>query len=185
MKRNAWPGSGPMRSSYPRVREDLYRPCRAGCARVWPNFDLCFDWPGKVGQALIFARLGLPRPSTVVFPSVADFHRRKGGGLPRPFVRKTNLGGQGEGVFKVQDTSDQRTALERLAEAERAGRGGFVQQALIDHGGRDLRVVPVGDGTVAYGRWAPPGESFLTHVSTGGRFLRPDRFEPGRFRPGL
>lgn len=144
------------------VREDLYRLCRAVCPLVWPNFDLRFDHPGKAGQSLLFAALDLPRPRTIIFPSVRDFKHRRGGALARPFVLKTNLGGQGRGVYLVTSQAEQRKVLKIL------GQGPFIQQELIDHGGRDLRVVLIGGQAIAYWRWAPPGEAFLTNVSKGG-----------------
>lgn len=145
------------------VREDLYRLCRAVCPLVWPNFDLRFDHPGKVGQSLLFAALDLPRPRTIIFPSVRDFKHRRGGALARPFVLKTNLGGQGRGVYLITSQAEQTKILKIL------GQGPFIQQELIDHGGRDLRVVLIGGKAIAYWRWAPPGEAFLTNVSEGGR----------------
>jgi len=151
------------------VREDLYRLCRSVCPLVWPNFDLRFDYPGKVGQALLFAALDLPRPRTIVFPAVSDFLKSRGGALPRPFVLKMNLGGQGSGVFLATDRREQAQALAGLAEAERQGRFGFVQQEWIDHGGRDLRAAVIGRKIIAYWRHAQEGQGFLTNVAQGGR----------------
>lgn len=150
------------------VREDLYRLCRAAVGLVWPNYDLRFDYPGKVGQALLFAAYDLPRPRTLVFPSTRDFDRRKGGGLKRPFILKSNLGGQGSGVFLVTKGAQQREALGVLAQMEKLGRSGFVQQEVIDHGGRDLRVVLVGPWSTAYWRRAAPGPDFRTNLAAGG-----------------
>ena len=120
------------------------------------------DHSGKAGQSLLFAALDLPRPRTIIFPSVRDFKHRRGGALARPFVLKTNLGGQGRGVYLVTSQAEQRKVLKIL------GQGPFIQQELIDHGGRDLRVVLIGGQAIAYWRWAPPGEAFLTNVSKGG-----------------
>lgn len=164
------------------VREDLYRLCRSACPLVWPNYDPRFDYPGKVGQALLFAAHGLARPRTVVFPSVEDFNRRRGGALALPCVLKASHGGEGGGVFPVYKRSDLKHALKILAREEAQGRGGFIQQEMIEHGGRDLRVVLVGGRTVACWRWAPPEEGFLTNLSSGGRLdfdSDPDLIELG------
>lgn len=150
------------------LREDLYRLCRSLCPLVWPNYDVRFDYPGKIGQALLFAAHNRPRPQTVVFPSVADYLRRRHGALPRPFVLKASAAGQGTGVYPVWKTAQQTAALRLLEQQERLGRGGFVQQEMIDHGGRDLRVVLLGRKTLSYWRWAPPGQPFLTNVAAGG-----------------
>ena len=149
------------------VRPDLYRLCRVLCPLVWPNYDIRFDYPGKVGQALALAGLGLPRPMTVIYPSVRDFPVARDG-PPRPFVLKDNLGGQGSGVFLVETEEDQARALEILAKSEVLGRGGFVRQELIDHGGRDLRVTLIGNKVITYWRTAPEGETFLNNLSAGG-----------------
>ena len=149
------------------IREDLYRLCRAACPLVWPNYDLRFSYPGKVGQSLLFSRFDLHRPRTVVFPSIRDFNRSKGGGLPRPYVLKTNLGGEGRGVYLVRTKADETAALKAVAQSGGPG-GGFIQQEFIDHGGRDLRVVVIGDRISAYWRLAPKGEKFLTNLSVGG-----------------
>ncbi len=151
------------------VREDLYRLCRALCPLVWPNYDARFDCPGKVGQALLFARLGVKRPRTLIFPSVQDFLTRRGGGMPRPFVLKGNLGGEGRAVFPVSGAADQAAALRILSQPLGPGQGGFLQQEIIDHSGRDLRVVLAGKKTTAYWRVAPPGETFFNNISAGGR----------------
>ena len=150
------------------LREDLYRLCRSLCPLVWPNYDVRFDYPGKIGQALLFAAYHRSRPRTAVFPSVSDFLRRRSGALPRPFVLKASSAGQGSGVYPVWAAAQQAEALKQLEQLEKLGRGGFVQQEMIDHGGRDLRVVLLGRKAISYWRWAPPGESFLTNVAAGG-----------------
>ena len=151
------------------ARQDLYQLCRSACPLVWPNLDARFEYPGKVGQALLLARLDLPRPKTVVFPSTRDFARRRGGALPRPFVLKSDLGGQGGGVWPVRTKAEETRALTYLAQAEKLGRGGFVQQEMIEHGGRDLRVAVIGQTVKAYWRIAPPEENFYTNLSAGGQ----------------
>jgi len=150
------------------VREDLYRLCRSTCDRVWPNFDSRFNFPGKIGQALLLARHDVPRPRTVVYPSVRDFHADSGV-WPRPFLLKSNGGGEGQGVFPVHDREDETRSLELFRQLEKLGRGGFVRQELIDHGGRDLRVIVIGEQLIAYWRWAPSDQAILTNVAVGGR----------------
>ena len=163
------------------VREDLYRLCRGVCPLVWPDYDLRFSWPGKVGQALLFGRYGVSRPATMVYPSVGDFLRLSR--LEKPYVLKNNLGGQGSGVFLVETGEQLAEALGFLEQAERMGRGGFIQQELVDHGGRDLRVVVIGGETIAYWRWAGEGSGILTNLAAGGREdfdSDPDLIERGK-----
>lgn len=164
------------------VREDLYRLCRALCPLVWPNYDVRFDYPGKVGQSLLFAAHGLNRPRTVVYPSTADFHPSENDAEFRPYVLKSNFGGQGGGVFRVTSPLEEAEALRILESLERSGWGGFIRQEIIDHGGRDLRVVLLGSKAVPYWRCAPPGETFYNNLSLGGRTdfnSDPDLMEQG------
>jgi ribosomal protein S6--L-glutamate ligase len=165
------------------VREDLYRLSRAICPLVWPNYDHRFNFPGKIGQALLFSRLKVPRPRTVIHPSVQDFDRRKAGALPFPYVLKTNADDQGRGIYPVFNRRDMKSAIGDLLQAENEGRIGFVQQERIDHGGRDLRVVVTEDRITAYWRVAKSEDSFMTNLSTGGQpdfESHPEEAEVGR-----
>ncbi len=101
--------------------------------------------------------------------------------MPLPFLLKTNHSGQGAGVFPIRNAADQSKALKIIAQTEKLGRGGFIQQELLDHGGRDLRVVVIGGQTLAYWRRAGPG-SLLTNLAVGGRVdfdSDPDLIEVG------
>lgn len=151
------------------VREDLYRLARSHCPLVWPNYDARFDYPGKIGQSLLFAYHQVPRPPTVIFPSVMDFHSCRGDAEATPYILKSNHGGEGHGVFPVMNEADLDNALNAFRQNETNGRGGFVRQPLVDHRRRDLRVVLAGTEAQAYWRYASGEGQVLTNLSQGGR----------------
>ncbi|MEW5725047.1 MAG: hypothetical protein AB1896_18185, partial [Thermodesulfobacteriota bacterium] len=78
-------------------------------------------------------------------------------------------GGEGSGVYPVRHRKELAGALENLASLEAAGRKGFIQQELVDTGGRDLRVAVIGDRTGAYWRRAENPGAFATNLAAGGR----------------
>lgn len=155
--------------------EALYRMCRKHCLHVFPNYDVRFDYPGKVGQARLFERMGVPMPETRVFDSVSEFDERHGGNSPvdYPCVFKRDLGGEGEGVFLIKTREDLRSCLEKAALAQGAERCPFVLQAFVPHGGRSLRVVVIGDQVVSYWRCQPSKGEFRTNLAAGG-IIDPD-----------
>ena len=58
------------------VRADLYDLCRKYADRVFPNYDLRFQRPGKIGDILLFRTSLIPHPKTFLFQNVADYHSR-------------------------------------------------------------------------------------------------------------
>lgn len=149
------------------VREDLYRLCRTFCPLVWPNYDLRFSHPGKVGQSILFARYGLAHPRTIVFPSLHDFKSVEAR-FDFPYILKANRGGQGRSVWPIRGRRDLERAVKELSASENMGDFGFIRQELLNHGGRDLRVVVIGDDIIAYWRLASSPDEILTNVSAGG-----------------
>jgi ribosomal protein S6--L-glutamate ligase len=155
------------------VREDLYQLCNRFCHRVFPNYHLRFTHPGKIGDILLFRALGLPHPETHIFLNVADYCRHypleeSCYPFPLPFVLKGNCGGEGQMVFRILDTDHFVRVLEQLAAMEKSGIQGFIVQQLIDHGGRDLRVVVLNDELFSYWRVQSDARKFLTNLCAGG-----------------
>ncbi|MFP3870070.1 MAG: RimK family alpha-L-glutamate ligase [Syntrophobacteria bacterium] len=152
------------------VREDLYRLCRHHCRWVFPNYDIRFQYPGKMGDVLLLRALGTAHPRSFLFSSVAHYHRyfppeEDGFPFPLPFVLKGNFGGEGRMVFKICNRRELEAVLEELRAMERSGLRGFVTQQWINHGGRDLRVVVLYDKLFSYWRKQKnPGE-FRTNLS--------------------
>ena len=58
------------------VDGELYGLCRKLCAHVFPDYDLRFQWEGKVGDTLLFWAYNVPHPRSLVFPRVETLLRR-------------------------------------------------------------------------------------------------------------
>ncbi len=148
--------------------EALYRMARENCAHVFPNLDVRFDYPGKCGQIRLFREFQVAHPTSAPFASLADHHARPPA-LPLPVVLKLDWGGQGETVFKVNDTAEMARALARVAACEATGQSGFLVQEWIPDGGRSLRVTVVGRRRICYWRIQPDPERFGASLAAGGR----------------
>ena len=153
------------------VEGELYSLCRNICHRVFPNYDLRFQWEGKVGDSLLFWTYGVSHPYTMVFPRVETLlgehpfmghHRPK---LPNyPFVLKAAQGGEGKHTWLIESSADLEQKLLHLKQLEVHGNFGFVVQEYLPGLERDLRVVVIGDQVVSYWRKA---EGFLHNVARG------------------
>jgi ribosomal protein S6--L-glutamate ligase len=154
------------------VRQDLYGMCRRHCGRLFPNYDCRFAYPGKLGDIRLFRALGIPHPETVVFADVANYRRRypleRGVfPFPPPFVVKGDTGGEGNLVFRIHQPDQLEEILTIFAGMEASGFRGFLAQELINHGGRDLRVVVLHDHVLSYWRVQHDAAQFLTNLSAG------------------
>ncbi|HVO83863.1 MAG TPA: glutathione synthase, partial [Syntrophobacteria bacterium] len=154
------------------VREDLYGMCRRHCGRLFPNYDCRFAYPGKLGDIRLFRALGIRHPETVVFADVAAYRRRypleRGVfPFPPPFVVKGDTGGEGHLVFRIHQPDQLEGILAIFAGMETSGFHGFLAQELINHGGRDLRVVVLHDHVLSYWRVQRDAAQFLTNLSAG------------------
>ncbi|MBW2647857.1 MAG: glutathione synthase [Deltaproteobacteria bacterium] len=157
------------------VTEQLYRLCRIHCPHVFPNYDARFDYPGKLGQSRLFQENKVSFPPTVAFSDInayqETFEKGKANTLPFdfPFVLKLNEGGEGEGVFLLENQNDLDTALGNVAQAERSGQKGFIVQAHIPNEGRTLRVVVIGEQFFSYWRIQEDKDVFQSNLRTGAR----------------
>ena len=155
------------------VRQDLYHLCRKYATRVFPNYDLRFQHPGKIGDILLFRAAVIPHPKTFLFQDVSDYfsHFTKGEDrfpFPFPFLVKGNYGGEGRMVYRIHDPRELQTVLDQLRSMENSGTRGFIVQQWIDHGGRDVRVVVLHDRLISYWRVQRDPRQFLTNLSAGG-----------------
>jgi len=155
------------------LRKDLYDLCRKCTTRVFPNYDLRFQSPGKIGDILVFRSAAVPHPETFLFQNVADYHSHfpaEGDSLPFPFpfVVKGNYGGEGRMVYKIRRVKELQTITDQLRAMENSGTRGFIIQQWIDHGGRDVRVVVLHDRLISYWRVQRDSRKFLTNLSAGG-----------------
>lgn len=155
------------------VRQDLYGLCRSNCKRVFPNYDHRFQHSGKIGDILLFRKFGFSHPKTVVFRSVEHYLgqfpiERNRYPFPFPFVLKGNYGGEGRMVFSIRDDKQLQITLAQLGSMEGNGLQGFIAQQLINHGGRDVRVIVLYDRLLSYWRVQNDPGQFLTNLSAGG-----------------
>lgn len=149
--------------------ETLYRMCREHCPHVFPNYDVRFDFPGKLGQARLFKKAGVPFPRTYPFGRVSSYREQGGqrGTLSFPCVFKFDWGGEGDGVVLLETAEALEQALQRAHVAEQSGQKGFLLQTYVPCHGRSLRVVVIGAQLLSYWRRQPDGSSFLTSVKAG------------------
>lgn len=148
---------------------DLYMACKTSPGLLFPNYDMRFNYPGKVGQSLFFKALQVPHPVTMPWSSVAEFRvfLGKGGALShgRPFLIKADGSHEGEGIFLTSDPESLETALATLERWEKSGQSGFVSQEVVSSRGNVLRAVIMGREVITY--WKRPEEEgqMITTVS--------------------
>lgn len=149
--------------------EDLYGLCRRHCTHVFPNYDVRFIFPGKVGQARLFKETRVAFPATYAFESVSAFRRRykNNNALRYPCVFKSNWGGEGEGVFLLQTARALDRRLDRAQRSEKGGHKGFLLQEFVPHGGRTLRVAVIGHMVFSYWRLHSDKTAFQTSLRSG------------------
>ncbi|MBI5843902.1 MAG: glutathione synthase [Deltaproteobacteria bacterium] len=149
-------------------RETLYRMARENAPQVFPNYDARFRYPGKTGQAEMFADFSAPFPSTRAYRSVSAFDDEgKAPPFGFPFVFKNDWGGEGSGVRLIRDQTGLGEALRRACEAEKGGDFGFILQEYVPCGSRSLRVTVIHRQLVSYWRVGRPGEPLMGGLSRG------------------
>jgi len=152
---------------------ELYSMCRSHCPHVFPNYDKRFQYPGKMGQARLFAVMGVPIPKTVVWRDVGSFkeHKKikKNPLHSFPFIIKTDQGHEGDGVFLVRDEDTLASVLHTLSLLERSGNCGFVSQDFVPCGARALRVVIIGKRVFSYWKISPDPKQAIATISRGAR----------------
>ncbi len=149
--------------------ETLYRMCRMHCPNVFPNWDARFDFPGKLGQAMLFQKTGTPFPLTYISDNISAFRAEHGETNPigYPCIFKSNWGGEGDEVFFV-DLPEKLTQLLLRAETlEKQGQRGFLLQAFVPHSGRILRVVVIGKCLRSYWKQPTDDSNVVTCIKTG------------------
>lgn len=154
------------------VEREMYCLCRKMCPHVFPNYDLRFQWEGKVGDTLAFWAFGMKHPRTQVFPRVETLlgdHPDMSHGVPElppyPFVLKGAHSGEGKQVWLIENPHQLEDKLLTLQRLELQGCSGFVIQDYIPDLQRDLRVVIIGDQLHSYWRRS---EGFLHNIAQGG-----------------
>jgi ribosomal protein S6--L-glutamate ligase len=135
-------------------------------AKHWfPRLDTRFNYQGKSRQILLFRRLGVRHPDTLIFdrPSLLlESFQRHGSPWGYPVVLKGETGGGGSSVYPIRQPSDLSKYIVKLPVDQPV-----LLQKWVDHGGKDLRVVIYGQTTVSYFRVGSGG--FYNNVCRGGR----------------
>jgi ribosomal protein S6--L-glutamate ligase len=166
---------------------DLYQACKHSSALVFPNYEVRFQYPGKIGQSLLFKGLRFSHPETMDWSSVKGFRKEyaKGGGFPHriPFLIKTNESHEAEGVYIISGKRDLDSSLNFIARLERSGSSGFISQELIPSEGNVLRAVILGRNVITYWKRPESPGQIVTTISRGAKIdkdWRTDLQEEGR-----
>jgi ribosomal protein S6--L-glutamate ligase len=159
----------------------LYEACKSSSAQIFPNYDARFEYPGKIGQSLLFKKHKCPHPETRPWASVRAFKEafEGSGNFPHrlPFLIKGNEAHEAEGIYTITEQKTLETALEELKRLERLESAGFISQKLIPTGGNVLRTVIIGNRTITYWKRAQEPGQMITTISRGAeidRAWRPD-----------
>jgi ribosomal protein S6--L-glutamate ligase len=167
--------------------KDLFKACLNSGAHLFPNYEMRFEYPGKIGQSLLFENLGCSCPETLRWPEVRQYRKTYPNieNIPHelPFLIKDDQSHEAEGVFFVEDRQSLSSALDFLNRRERSGFLGFVTQAYVPSGGNVLRAVIIGRNIITY--WKRPAEpgQIITTISKGAtidHLWRPDLQAKGR-----
>lgn len=154
-------------------RKSLYDTCSRYCDRVFPNYDLRFVYPGKVGQSRLFGDYNLPHPVSRVCSSLEEVESCFRKIMPEtsltPFYLKADLAHEGKGVFLVRDEGSFESAMSSLFLMDKGRSSGFLWQEYIPSGGNVLRVVIIGKRLFTY--WKRPGfqKQMVTTISRGAK----------------
>lgn len=148
-------------------RKSLYRAASRHCSRVFPNFECCFRYPGKLGDIELFRNYRCPHPRSWIFKDVGACPEAFFSDLTYPVVIKSCYGGEGSLVFKLEAPEDARPILCMFEGMERSGLFGFIVQEWIPTDGRDLRVVIMGERLYSYWRVQKDSGSFYHNLSKG------------------
>lgn len=168
---------------------DLYQACNNSSALVFPNYEVRFQYPGKIGQSLLFKKLRFPHPETVEWPSVERFRKEytKGGDFPHriPFLIKTNESHEAEGIYIITGKKALDSSLDFITRLERSGSPGFISQELIPSEGNVLRAVILGKRIITYWKRPESPGQIVTTISRGAKIemgWRTDLQEEGKIQ---
>lgn len=153
-------------------KKNLYDLVRKNCQYVFPNYDMRFEFPGKIGQIELFRKMRVNHPNTESFVDLKSFelqlsHSGKKWPMDLPFVFKFDWGGEGENVFLIRTISDFSSLMEMAQRFENTGQKGFLIQEWIPADLKSLRTVVVGDRLFSYWRIQQQRNQFKTGLSSG------------------
>ena len=138
---------------------------------VFPNLELKFKFPGKMGALLLFKSLKFPHPESIIIPRLCGIEENPYRAFEKPafpFVVKGSRGDEGSEVFLVQDEEDFKEVLKQIKAWERQGRYGFIIQEYIPTG-FDARVIVIGKERLIFFREG----GFLKNLVLNGKLIPP------------
>ncbi len=138
---------------------------------VFPNLELKFKFPGKIGTLLLFNSLRLPHPESVIIPRLCGVEENPYRDFEKPafpFVVKGNHGEEGSEVFLVKDEEDFKKVLKQIKDWERQRRYGFIIQEYIPTM-FDARVIVIGKERFIFFREG----GFLKNIVQEGKTISP------------
>ena len=155
-------------------RQSLYEMARENCRHVFPDYDACFNYPGKIGQIKLFQKSGTAHPHAETYSSLEVFKRQYGENpeeiaFELPCVFKFDWGGEGETVYQIKSPEDLAAALQKAAVYEGSGQKGFLLQEYVPTEGKTLRVVTIGGTMISYWRIQEEEDAFMSNVAAGAR----------------
>ena len=135
----------------------LYHLARQNCARVFPNYDARFGYPGKIGQIRLFQENQVAYPATRVFDSVDTLKNIDDDVLNTlpfsfPLLFKFNWGGEGESVFLIDTTEQLQETILKARMFDGTDQMGFILQEFIPDADKTLRVAVIGQKRISYWR---------------------------------
>ena len=153
-------------------RRDLYAMSRENCPLVFPNYDVRFDYPGKIGQIRLFHQNGVLYPKSEDFADTEIFKKRyphipKDLSFEFPFVLKFDWGGEGETVHLIDSTEQLKALIQKARAFEHTGQKGFLIQEYVPCRSRTLRVIVIGQRYISYWRVQGSHGTFLANLAQG------------------
>lgn len=163
--------------------EKLYFLCADSKASLFPNYKMRFEYPGKVGQSILFEKLGIPQPETLRWKSIDHFVREmdkmdKSPPHSYPFLLKEDRRHEAEGIHMIKNADDVEITLEKIKKKNKHRETQFISQEFIQAYGNALRIVIMEDSFISY--WKRPGGPGQ-EISTISKGARIDK----KWRPGL
>lgn len=153
------------------LQADFYQACSESNTLLFPDYEMRFRYPGKIGQSLMFRDFGFPHPETLCWNTLEDFKKKwpSTETLPhkKPFLIKDDRTHEAECVHLVKDKHSLTEALSSLKLRERSSTSGFITQDYVPSKGNVLRAVIIGKKIMTY--WKRPSRpgQVITTISRG------------------
>ncbi len=153
------------------LQADFYQACSGSDALLFPNYEMRFRYPGKIGQSLMFRDYGFPHPETFRWNELKDFKKKRPSTQTfphkKPFFIKDDRTHEAECVHLVKDGHSLSEALSSLELRAGSNSSGFITQDYVPSNGNVLRAVIIGKKFITY--WKRPSRpgQVITTISRG------------------